>query len=480
MAGDSTRAGRYRGRRQVENYARWEDKMLQAYSSSRAFLRKYVVASVLAAAAALLLVGNAAWAEKAKNDRAARLLVTVRIPPTMTNTTGGLFSWDISWIDQPSRLLFVADRSNKVVDVVDTTANILVEQLAPGPGFAPFAGISPPAFSTGTAGPNGVAALGQCLFVTDAPSRVVSFNFMTGATVSSVNTDPSEPTRADELAVDPKDSLILAINNAATPDAFGTFIKFDPVTCKLTPPSPATDRITFNTAGGVNATNGAEQPIWDPVTQKFYLSIPQVGAAFESGAVVRIDATTKKIDKTFGVMFCQPAGLSKGPNNDALIGCGIVFDTSGNEWNNTDTLTAAPIQVILDLVTGNQDQIGGVGASDEVWFNKGDNNYYTGSSKTPLSAVTAGGGTVLASSAAVLGVIDATDEELLQLVPTYNVAGVAGVHPAGTAHSVAADAKNNHIFVTLGANNVFPNCLQGCVAVYWHGDEDEPGQAPLP
>jgi hypothetical protein len=455
--------------------------MLQKHVTMRILFRK-CFRPMTFAAAALLLVGNAVGAEKAKNDRATRLLATVRVPPTMTNTTAGaLYSFDISWVDQPNRLYFLADRSNKVVDVVDTTANILVEQLVPGTGFAPFAGFTacvPPAGANDCAGPNGVATLGQCLFVTDAPSRVVSFNFVTGATVSSVKTDPTEITRADELAVDPRDSLILAINNAASPP-FGTFVKFDPKTCALTPPNPATDRVTFNTAGGVNATNGAEQPIWDPVTQKFYVSIPQVGAALESGAVVRVDATTKKIDGTFGVMFCQPGGLSKGPNNDALIGCSVVFDTSGNEWLNTDTLTAAPIQVILNLVTGDVDQVGGVGASDEVWFNKGDGNYYTGSSRSPLSAVTAGGGTVLASSAAVLGVIDAKDEELLQLVPTYNAAAGTG-HPSGTAHSVAVDAKNNHIFVPLPANNVFPNCLSGCIAVYWHGDEDEPGQAALP
>jgi hypothetical protein len=279
------------------------------------------------------------------------------------------------------------------------------------------------------------------------------------------------------LAVDPSDSLILAINNAATPP-FGTFVKFNPTTCALTPPNPATDRVTF-ALPSVNATNGAEQPLWDPVTKKFYVSIPQIGPALESGGVVRIDPTTKKVDKTFGVMFCQPGGLSKGPNNDVLIGCSTVFDTMGNEWTATDTFTAAPIQVILNLVTGDVDQVAGVGGSDEVWFNKGDSNYYTGSSRTPLSAVTAGGATVLASSAAVLGVIDATDEELLQLVPTYNVAAGKGF-PAGTAHSVAVDAKNNHIFVPLAANNVFPNCLTGCIAVYWHGDEDEPGQAVLP
>src|SRR5215471_181004 len=289
--------------------------MRQAFGKLHAPFRKYF-GPMTFVAAALLLVGNAVGAEKVKNDRAARLLATVRVPPTPTNTTANaLYSFDISWVDQAHRLYFLADRSNKVIDVVDTTANILVEQLAPGTGFAPFAGFTACVPSTGhgandCAGPDGVATSGQCLFVTDAPSRVVSFNFVTGVTISSVKTDPTEITRADELAVDPGDSLILAINNAADPP-FGTFVKFDPMTCKLTPPSPATDRITFNTAGGVNATNGAEQPIWDPVTQKFYLSIPQVGAALESGAVVRIDAITKKIDNTYGVMFCQPAGLTK-------------------------------------------------------------------------------------------------------------------------------------------------------------------------
>jgi len=104
--------------------------MLQVHSNLRTFLRKYVVASVLATAA-LLLVGNAVGAENVKNDRATRLLVTVRVTPTGTNTTAGaLYSFDISWVDQPNRLYFLADRSNKVVDVVDTTANILVAQLA--------------------------------------------------------------------------------------------------------------------------------------------------------------------------------------------------------------------------------------------------------------------------------------------------------------------------------------------------------------
>jgi hypothetical protein len=466
--------------------------MLEKRNLFYAMLRKCFWPAVMAATLvpAPLLVANATVASK--NDRATRLLATVRVTPTMTNTTAGaLYSFDISWVDQAHRLYFLADRSNKVVEIVDTTTNILVQQLAPGAGFAPFAGFTPCLPAAGAndcAGPNGVATLGPCLFVTDAPSRVVSFNFVTGATISSVKTDPTDPTRADELAVDPRDSLILAINNAASPP-YGTFVKFDPNTCVLTPPVPATDRVTFNAAAGVDATNGAEQPLWDPVTKKFYVSIPQIGVAPENGGVIRIDPITKKIDHTYGIMFCSPAGLTKGPNSDALVGCNTVFNTAGGLWTATDPLTAAPIQVILDVVTGAQDQVAGVGVGDEVWFNKGDNNYYTASSTSPLRPLDITPAppipTLTAQGAAILGVIDAKDEEVLQLVPTFNVPAVttgpdSGKHPAGTAHSVAADATNNHIFVPLAANNVYPNCTTGCIAVYWHGDEDEPGEAATP
>src|SRR5262249_58081771 len=97
---------------------------------------------------------------------------------------------------------------------------------------------------------------------------------------------------------------------------------------------------------------------------------------------------------------------------------------------------------------------GGGGAGDEVWSSRAEGKYYatgSGSPLRPLPAATAKGSTPL-------GVIDAEDQKLVQLVPTYNVPAGAG-HPAGTSHSVAALARNNHAFVPLPANNSFPHCL---------------------
>jgi hypothetical protein len=127
-----------------------------------------------------------------------------------------------------------------------------------------------------------------------------------------------------------------------------------------------------------------------------------------------------------------------------------VFDTAGNVWDPNGTVMAAPKDVILNVRTGGTKDVLGVGAGDEVWFNPGDGNYYaTGSGRPfrPLPAATAKGSTPL-------GVIDAEDQKLIQSVPTYNVPAGPG-HPAGTSHSVAANAANNLVFVPLPANNAF-------------------------
>ncbi len=424
----------------------------------------------------VLVTGNVAWAggEGKEGQGAVTLLGTIPVPGTAANTTGGrMFVFDISFVDQASRTYYLADRSNAVVDIVDTKTDTLVFQLTGG--FKGFTG------TNGTSGPNGVATSGHCLFVTDAPSRVVSFNTSTfpPTMVSAVSTASGDLNRADELAVDPRDNLVFPINNADTPP-FGTFIKFNPTTCALTQPTApppgvaAPDRLLLNTANGVDATNGAEQPQWDPATGKFYLSIPQIGPNPQFGGVVRIDPITKKIDHTFPISFCQPAGLTKGPGSDFLVGCNTVFDSAGGLWSQTDPNTAAPIQVILNVATGVATQVTGVGVGDEVWFNSGDGNYYTASSTSPLRPLDLSG-PADAQGAAILGVIDAKDKELRQLVPTFNVPAVTGMgaHPASTAHSVAADSKNNHVYVPLGANNVYNGCLTGCIAVYSRPGKDQ-------
>jgi len=466
-------------------------------------LSKYLWSSAFAlvgAALAALPVGNPAWAGPPAD--AFGLFESIPVPPTgSNNTAGGLYSFDISWVDQAAHRYYLADRSNNTVDIVNTTTNTLIARLGTGT-FAGFTG------ANSTSGPNGVATSGHCLFVTDSPSRVASYDTTPALPmfVNAVFTDtsiPRDPTRADELAVDPLHSLILAINNTPTPPLnapYGTFISFNPATCGLTQPaSPGVDRVVFNAATGFGAaTNGAEQPLWDPGTGKFYLSIPQISGVGPNGAVFRIDPISKSVDSSYPVRFCSPAGLTKGPNDDVLVGCNTIWDTTGGLWTgNADrnTNTAAPIQVILNVRTRDQFRVGGVGVGDEVWFNSEDGNYYPASSGSPLvpNAITPARpplGTALAAptltaqGAAILGVIDAVHGQLLQLVPTFNVPAVVApdtdVHPAGTAHSVAVDGQFGLVYVPLAANNVYPDCTTGCIAVYKRGASEQPIEVVFP
>src|SRR5262249_43214650 len=160
---------------------------------------------------------------------------------------------------------------------------------------------------------NGVVAAFPWLFVTDAKSRVVTIDLRTDDTVSDVSTNGADDFRADELAYDPKDGVLLVINNADTPP-FGTLISVDKTNGHLT----VGTRITFDAAHGVDARAGAEQPVWNPGTGKFYLSIPQIGPNQKDGGVLRIDPKTGAVETTFPVQFCGPAGLTVGPKNDML------------------------------------------------------------------------------------------------------------------------------------------------------------------
>src|SRR5205807_3136821 len=87
---------------------------------------------------------------------------------------------------------------------------------------------------------------------------------------------------------------------------FATFIHVDRNTGALT----WRGSVTF-----ADATNGAEQPVWHPGTGRFYISIPQIGANPQDGAVKRIN-TNGTVEATYPVTRCQPAGLTDGPNGD--------------------------------------------------------------------------------------------------------------------------------------------------------------------
>jgi hypothetical protein len=375
------------------------------------------------------------------------LLTTIPVP--------GLVVFDISWVDPDTQLYYLADRSNAAIDIIDARRDVFVGQIKPT-GTQAFRGFTG---NNDTSGPNGVVVSGRWLFVTDANSRVVSIDLTTGQIVGDVRVGGADGLRTDELAYDPEDGILLAVNNADDPP-FATLIKVETPTGHLTVGTRITLKSTTTppggfAPGGFTATNGAEQPVWDRSTGRFYLSIPEVngnGGKSPSGAVARI-SPSGTLEALFKVDFCQPAGLTVGPHGDLLLGCSVVFDTAGKAWDPTDTNPPAPVSIIMDARTGAIDKrVAGISGSDEVWFNPGDQRYYLAARADPLGPV--------------LGVIDAESQTLIQQIPTFNTPSTSPA-PRGTAHSVAVNPRNNHVFAPLPANNVPTSiCRNGCVAVF--------------
>src|SRR6516165_2587622 len=303
----------------------WEDGMRARSGSLRTPVGRWRSSAwAMAIGAAAMLLCSAAWAQ---NSPALRLIKIIPIKPTAFNRGTQMFSFDISFVDQVSGLYYLGDRSNAALDVIDTKTDTLFGQIGGNPAFQPgFAGDTG---STATSGPNGVVSASPCVFATDSPSRVVSFNTNISFTAAVTAFPTGGTARADELAFDPRDRLLLVINNANTPP-FGTLINVS-TSCVLSAPKT----IFFTTGNGVNATNGAEQPVWDPNTQRFYVSIPEINGPGDgtgpNGGVGRINPLTGVIETVYPVNFMQPAGLTLGPNGDLLVGANSVFDSLGNK-----------------------------------------------------------------------------------------------------------------------------------------------------
>ncbi len=135
---------------------------------------------------------------------------------------------------------------------------------------------------------------------------------------------------------------------------------------------------------------------------------------------------------SFVVQNCMPTSMVQGPGDNFLVGCG---DHDGQAFPpNLYVINGTTGAIITEITT--------VGGVDEVWYNPGDNRYYTASRDMP--------------NGPVMGVIDAGTNTWLQNVTTNS-----------NSHSIAVDSSNNHAFVPLQAGGICTSqSSNGCIGVY--------------
>src|SRR5947208_9615213 len=75
--------------------------------------------------------------ERAKGS--VKLLKTIPVPvSTINGTSGAMYSFDISFVDPATGTYYLADRSNKAVDVVNANTDTIAPQIFPNNGHGAF------------------------------------------------------------------------------------------------------------------------------------------------------------------------------------------------------------------------------------------------------------------------------------------------------------------------------------------------------
>jgi DNA-binding beta-propeller fold protein YncE len=373
---------------------------------------RWLVMFLLAAALSLI---TSVYAKDHEDVGPYKLIATISIP-------GFGNGFDISWVDSEAGRYYLANRGNATavppvaahIDVIDTRRLKLLDPL--------------PVHAAG----NGVVAIrkrhdddddewqgeaSEELWVGDARSFVEVIDLKSKSIVADIFTGGKG--RADELAYDPLDRIMIVANDQeATP--FVTFIstRTRTVLGKLDYP-----QAVFGTPP---TNHGLEQPVWNPKTRKFYLSVP--GTIHNpQGEVDEIDPHQMMVIRVFPAV-CNPGeapqGLALVPRQRLVTSCGDILRISDGK--------------VLKTVPG-------LGI-DEIWFNPGDERVYF-----------AGGPNFIVDPS-----VPVLDTDTNTLVAVIKVG--TPPPPLRFTHSVAADSETNRIFVPISGVGV---------KVYTDSDEEE-------
>ena len=119
---------------------------------------------------------------------------------------------DISWVNPHRAEYYLADRSNKGIDIIDTETNSFKKTIG---GFVGIKLTTTGAVDNNHSGPDGVTSHGRWLYAGDGNSTLKVIDLVTGKIVATLSTHGT--TRLDEMALTTDGTLLLAVNNAEDP-----------------------------------------------------------------------------------------------------------------------------------------------------------------------------------------------------------------------------------------------------------------------
>jgi hypothetical protein len=314
-------------------------------------------------------------------------------PILVKNSPTNLRAFDVSWNDNNTQRYYLADRTNNAIDLVDSSTDTFLGFIGQGH----YTGSRPcpdnPKDLRLCAGPNGVVTddLGH-VWSGDGDANIIEADDKPGRTIIR-----SIPTygkgRIDELAYDPKDRILMAENDGdAPPYVIFVSVKDGSVLGRYVYPKEQ---------------DGMEQPAWVPQTGLFYQNVPGMNRldVFDPHKLPN-PVKSFPVECSGGLLGLTLSGLTVGPQGRLMTVCGSLGG------------------VTVDSQSGNVGKIIPEGGdADEVWYDSGSNNYYF-------------------SQNSKLSVVSAATERFLTSIPLGS-------------HSVAANARNKHVFVPVVGKGIF-------------------------
>jgi len=315
-------------------------------------------------------------------------------PVLVKGSPTNLRFFDVSWNDNSKQRYYLADRTNNAIDLVDSATDTFLGFIGKGHYTGSRPCPNKPKDMRLCAGPSGVVTddLGH-VWAGDGDANIIEANDEPDTAI--VRTIPTGgKSRIDELAYDPIDRILMAENDGDSPP----YVIFVSV-----PNGSVLGRYVYP-----RSQDGMEQPAWVRETDMFYQNVP--------GAKNRLDVfdphhlpkpmKSFPVDCTGGLLGLTLSGLTVGPSGRLMTVCGSVGGVS------------------IDARTGRVGKAIREGAdADEVWYDQGSDNYYFSRNSN-------------------LAVVNATTEKFVTYVPLGS-------------HSVAANARNKHVFVPVAGKGIF-------------------------
>src|SRR5215471_12188910 len=350
------------------------------------------------------------WAQGPQNPGLV-YLQTIPVPGWKATGTAGNANVDLMGYNPVTRIMYLADRTNHGVDVIDTHTNSVV-------GLIPVPGIGS---CTGCPNVPLVAIDLQQLVVSDGMSSVFVWDLRAP--------QPSQPdqytfpatmgTNTDALEYDPINQIIYVVTDNPPEYLIGISLPLKKVVSQ-TPLPVSADLIKFN-----------------PTDGKIYIAAEDAEGGNAGAGVYAYDPETDAVRLVSRIgPPCPGHGIDIDPiSNIAVVGC------FGGVGDNGDIAVDLNNGALLTTFTD-------VGGTDTVVFNPNNRRFYAAAGLN--TATTSGCPKGTGPFTPILGVMDASG-------PPHNPVRIDGVVCTGGGHIAGVDPITNFVYVPVSQFPADPN-----------------------